>query len=314
MQFVRYLRDQEVVGGVVVTCPAARTVRSAGGGGAMTQSSYLRPIDDGKAIDTGFPGYRAQFLSHLESAVLINSRIKEGGCGPGLHYHRVDQLYYLVEGSMSVQLGHVEHQIGAGTLVFIPAGLAHRNWNEGPGAETHFEMLIPAPSPMEPLAHIVDSPDEVPALWRTEQPGYTRVVDADALSEPMPGLRLASLAGPDSGAAHCVLNYLEVGPGRPDRAPTFTAFDQYYLVLEGELTVEVALQTHRVGPGTLVVLPAGVPYCQYNDGAVTEKHLALLSPAPELGLQWDRGVDFRTNGDDFTGPQSVLEPEMKGLS
>jgi len=45
--------------------------------------------------------------------------------------------------------------------VFIPPGLAHRNWNEGPGDETHLEMMIPAPAPMAPLTIMVDSPDDV---------------------------------------------------------------------------------------------------------------------------------------------------------
>ena len=278
----------------------------------MTRMQYTRPFDLNQAIDTGFPGYRAQFLSHLESAVLINSHIEEGGCGPGLHYHHVDQLYYLIEGSMNVQLGHDVHHITAGTLVFIPAGLAHRNWNEGPGAETHFEMLIPAPAPMAQLAYMVDSPDDVPTARQTDHPGYVRRINAEALTEPMPGLRVQSLAGPGSGSAHTVVNYMEVDPGSAGPGTHIHHFDQYYLVLEGELSIEVALEKHVVVPHTLVVLPAGVPHRQYNDGAVTEKHLTVLSPAPEPGKPWDSGVDFSANGDDVSGPQSVFEPERLG--
>lgn len=278
----------------------------------MTRVQYIRPFDPDRAIDTGFPGYRAQFLSHLETAILINSNIQEGGCGPGLHYHHVDQLYYLIEGSMNIQLGHDVHHISAGTLVFIPAGLAHRNWNDGPGAETHFEMLIPAPPPMAPIALMVDSPDDVPEAARTDQRGYTRRVDLETLSEPMPGLRVQSLAGPGSGSTHTVVNYMEVDPGAAGPGTHIHAFDQYYLVLEGELSIEVALEHHVVGPKTLVVLPAGVPHRQYNAGAVTEKHLTVLAPAPEPGIPWDAGVDFAANGDDVTGPQSVFESQPLG--
>lgn len=138
---------------------------------------YLRPFDPDKAVDAGFPGFRAQVLSHLESALMMSSHIKEGGCGPGLHYHRSDQLYYLIEGLMNIQLGTEIHHIRAETFVFIPAGLAHRNWNEGPGDETHLEMMIPAPAPMAPLTIMVDSPDDVPAADRTDRHGYTRPID-----------------------------------------------------------------------------------------------------------------------------------------
>jgi len=88
---------------------------------------FIRPFDDANAFDTGFPGYRAQVLSHLESAVMINSHIEKGGCGPGLHYHHVDQLYFLLRGQMTLQLGTTERNIDAGTLVIIPAGPLRRH-------------------------------------------------------------------------------------------------------------------------------------------------------------------------------------------
>ena len=43
---------------------------------------YVRPFDPDKAVDAGFPGFRAQVLSHLESALMMSSHIREGGCGP----------------------------------------------------------------------------------------------------------------------------------------------------------------------------------------------------------------------------------------
>jgi mannose-6-phosphate isomerase-like protein (cupin superfamily) len=261
---------------------------------------YVRPFDPDKAVDAGFPGFRAQVLSHLESALMMSSHIKEGGCGPGLHYHRSDQLYYLIEGLMNIQLGTEIHHIRAETFVFIPAGLAHRNWNEGPGDETHLEMMIPAPAPMAPLTIMVDSPDDVPDADRTDRHGYTRRVDRAQLSGPLPGLRAQSLGGPGSGSVHAVVNYTEINAGSAGPDTHIHEFDHYYLVLDGELTVEIALEKHVVSPRELVVVPAGVPHRQYNTGAVTEKHLSVLAPAPEAGKLWDRGVDFTANGDDIT--------------
>jgi len=75
-------------------------------------------------------------------------------------------------------------------------------------------------------------------------------------------------------------------------------FDQYYLVLEGELTIEVALEKHVVGPETLALLPAGVvPDRQYNTGTETERHLAILSPAPVEGRPMDVGVEFAASSE-----------------
>jgi mannose-6-phosphate isomerase-like protein (cupin superfamily) len=257
---------------------------------------FIRPFDDANAFDTGFPGYRAQVLSHLESAVMINSHIEKGGCGPGLHYHHVDQLYFLLRGQMTLQLGTTERNIDAGTLVIIPAGLPHRNWNDGPGSETHFEMIIPAPSPLAPIAHFVDTVDDVPAQWRTDLPGQVERVAAERMLNPLPGFRLQQLMDSSSGVDSAVVMYAEVEPGGAGPGTHVHEFDQYYLVLEGELTIEVALQKHTAGPDTLVVLPAGVPHCQYNSSQQTEKHLTINTPAPLPDAPWDVGVDFTANG------------------
>lgn len=271
----------------------------------MVRMEYIRPFDPDKAFETGSPGYRAQFLSHLESAIFINSHIEEGGCGPGLHYHRSDQLYYLIRGSMNVQLGDAVHKVEAGSLVFIPAGLPHRNWNDGPGAETHFEMIIPATAPMAPIAIMVDSADEIPGGLRSTHPGYVRKVDGGAMTEPLPGLRVMPLADPESGSHHTVVNYIEVAPGSAGPGTHIHRFDQYYLVLEGELTVEIALETYTVGPDQLVILPAGVPHRQYNAGEVTERHVAILAPAPAPRQPWDLGVQISRTGEDHLGPSAI---------
>lgn len=271
----------------------------------MTHMEYVRPFDADKTIDTGFPGYRAQFISQLESAVMIASHITEGGCGPSLHYHHSDQLYYLLRGSMNVRLGDEVHAIGPGTLVFIPAGLAHCNWNDGPGTETHFEIITPAPAPGAQIAFLVDTPQDVPAAHRTGRAGYVRQVDPDRFTEPMPGFIVQPLADPAAGSLHTVINYAELGPGKAGPGTHVHSFDQYYLVIEGQLTIEVALEKHVAGADTLVILPAGVPHRNYNAGDVTEKHLAILSPVPEEGKAWDRGVRLTATGDDHVGASTA---------
>ena len=63
---------------------------------------FVRTFDESVATATGFPGYNWQLVSRLESAYVIGSWIDAGGCGPGLHYHEVDQAYYLVRGTSHV--------------------------------------------------------------------------------------------------------------------------------------------------------------------------------------------------------------------
>jgi mannose-6-phosphate isomerase-like protein (cupin superfamily) len=103
-----------------------------------------------------------------------------------------------------------------------------------------------------------------------------------------------------------------VGPGKGGPGTHIHEFDQYYFVLEGALTIEVALERYTVGSNTLVILPAGVPHRQYNDGDVVEKHLTLLAPPPEDGRPWDRGVSFEPNGEDLVGVTTARPGRQAG--
>lgn len=241
---------------------------------------YIRPFDDTRAVDTGFPGYRAQLMSYGESAVMLASHIQEGGCGPGLHYHPSDQLYYLISGNMAVQLGEDTHRIGPDTLVFIPAGLGHRNWNEGPGAETHFEMIIPAPAPGAQPMFPIDSLADIPEESRTDHPGFVHRLDRAGGDEVTDGVRHRALARTTDGVLSAAIDHCEVPPGSGVPELRSDEVDRYYLVLEGELTIELARHRQPVGPTTLIWAPAGVPHRSYNHSSSQARYLTVSTPAP----------------------------------
>jgi len=48
-------------------------------------------------------------------------------------HHGDDEAWYVVEGTLVVQVGDVEVQAGAGASVFVPRGTPHTYWNAGPG-------------------------------------------------------------------------------------------------------------------------------------------------------------------------------------
>lgn len=264
---------------------------------AAERMEYIRPFDEEATVDSGFPKYRVQILACVESGMFLASHIGKGGCGPGLHYHHSDQLYYLARGNMTVRLGDTERKVETGSLVFIPAGLPHCNWNNGPGSETHLEMIIPAPNRLEQIAYMIEKPEDVPERRRTTKKGYVHRVVQDRFKEPLPGFKILPLADPSSGSDNAMVMYAEVEPNKGGPGTHVHEFDQFYFVLEGELTIEVALQKHIVQPNSLVVLPAGVPHRQYNAGTITEKHVTINTPPPELGRCWDYGVNFAANGD-----------------
>ena len=75
-----------------------------------------------------------------------------GGSPAGLHTHDVDQIFYILSGTMSVEVSGTEHECPPGTLVVFPAGVPHRNWNSGSEPTVHLAINAPTPDPNVPFA------------------------------------------------------------------------------------------------------------------------------------------------------------------
>lgn len=80
-----------------------------------------------------------------------------GGSPEGLHIHEVDQYFYILSGSMEIEIAGVADTAPAGTLVTFPAGVPHRNWNGGSEPTLHLSINAPLPPEGHPLAFPVES-------------------------------------------------------------------------------------------------------------------------------------------------------------
>ncbi len=78
-----------------------------------------------------------------------------GGSPAGMHVHDVDQVFYILSGTMSIEIEGQRQDCSAGSLIFFPAGLRHRNWNGGPEPTVHLAFNTPLPDPDLPIARQV---------------------------------------------------------------------------------------------------------------------------------------------------------------
>lgn len=81
-----------------------------------------------------------------------------GGSPAGLHTHEVDQLFYIIDGQMEIEVGGRRLAAGAGSLVVFPAGVPHRNWNAGDTPTRHLSIAAPLPPSGRPFATPVVPP------------------------------------------------------------------------------------------------------------------------------------------------------------
>ena len=121
---------------------------------------YLRRVDESAVAAAGADTRFSQWLLDHDSGgqhCSINYiRTPAGGGSPaGMHTHVVDQIFYILSGTMSLEIDGKPYEAGPGTLVVFPAGVPHRNWNGGTEATLHLAFNVPMPDPSVPFANAV---------------------------------------------------------------------------------------------------------------------------------------------------------------
>jgi quercetin dioxygenase-like cupin family protein len=121
---------------------------------------YVRKVDQAALAAAGPNERFSQWLLDHNSGARHCSinwiRTPAGGGSPaGMHTHAVDQIFYIVAGTMNLEIEGTEYQAGPGSLVVFPAGVPHRNWNGGSEATVHLAFNAPLPDPKVPFAQPV---------------------------------------------------------------------------------------------------------------------------------------------------------------
>ena len=121
---------------------------------------YVRKVDEA-ALKAAGPDERfSQWLLDQSSGSRHCSinwiRTPAGGGSPaGMHTHVVDQIFYILAGTMNLEIEGKQLEAGPGSLVVFPAGVPHRNWNGGAEPTVHLAFNTPMPDPNEPFARPV---------------------------------------------------------------------------------------------------------------------------------------------------------------
>lgn len=113
-------------------------------------------------VDPGTDGREAG-LSVLMEKCAVGDRIP-------LHRHDVDEVVIVVDGDGEYHLGGEVQQVGAGDVVFIPAGIAHGTANTGTD-ELRLHAVFPARTVR------IEMLERNPAPGTEDQPPMTAVYD-----------------------------------------------------------------------------------------------------------------------------------------
>lgn len=232
---------------------------------------------------------------HLSDEVIVYlSGNAPARLGPPPHAHPVDQYFYQLEGELELELGQDAHRLVPGSWAHIPAGTPHKHRNPDPDKrELHLEVMAPGFDMATPFMQWAGDPSGWRAggtvvtppprhEWKEMGIGNRSFV----LSDPSGSL---DPAVPESTNIATWYTYSQPGSAL-NAVPHIHAFTQFYYVIEGQLGVDIALDSFVAGPHTLVVIPPGVPHRNHVVGDEAELHVQINVPPPlsaRGAVAWD---------------------------
>lgn len=238
---------------------------------------------------TGPAPSSARVLAHLETVTALAIDVAGDDFAGPTQTCANDQYLFTVGGPLTIDLGDRNLTAEEGSLIFVPAGAAHRLIGNAKSqvATRVLDLIVPSLPAGEPLFE--------PATLDKPQPGgFVSPLgdEAFAAGSRPGGFAVQTLTDPAQGSVSCVVNAAQVAGGGTGPRMHIHTFDQLFFVLQGQLEVDVAGQRISAQQHDLVVLPAGVPHTQWNEGEETEVHLAVLVPPPASGEPVTRPVEF----------------------
>jgi quercetin dioxygenase-like cupin family protein len=121
---------------------------------------YVRTVDFAAIDKSGASERLTQILfdhtSGAENCTILCIKTPAGSGSPaGMHVHDVDQIFYILRGTMSIEIEGKRYECPPGSLLVFPAGVRHRNWNGGSEPTVHLAFNTPLPDPRVPFARSV---------------------------------------------------------------------------------------------------------------------------------------------------------------
>ena len=121
---------------------------------------YVRRVDFAAIAKSGANERFTQILfdhtSGAKTCSVFCIKTPAGGGSPaGMHVHAFDQIFYILSGTMSIEIEGTQYNCSSGSLIIFPTGVPHRNWNGGSEPTVHLAFNTPLPDPDAPFAKSV---------------------------------------------------------------------------------------------------------------------------------------------------------------
>jgi quercetin dioxygenase-like cupin family protein len=202
----------------------------------------------------------------------VEVRVPAGWEGPPLHHHAFDEAFYVLDGELTFQLGDELVAAGPGAFVFAPGGAVHTLANRSEAPARY--LLLCTPAGFERRF----DPEPAGTVPETTVVGPPIAGRATRRIEPVTSGVNVHVRGEASERRIAVMENIG-GPGRQGPPLHHHAFDELFLVLDGELTFQLGDQRLVRGRGDFAFAPRGVPHTFANLSGAPSHTLLVCTPA-----------------------------------
>jgi mannose-6-phosphate isomerase-like protein (cupin superfamily) len=210
------------------------------------------------------------------------------------HLHAFEESFYILEGTMQVQIGGKSHQLNPGNFGLISTGVQHAWSNTGQQTARWLEMQAPQPrSPEYGLdTFFVDSQN-----YRTQNApgpnlsnGSLGYFDESHLPHPgspsqmegfnpTTGVAIKMFVDRSFGAVHQSLFLIQYMPAAKID-PHDHAFEESYFIVSGQVRAIADRKTYDLGPGDVIWTSVGCIHSFENIGSEPVRWIETQAPLP----------------------------------
>jgi quercetin dioxygenase-like cupin family protein len=213
------------------------------------------------------------------------------------HLHSFEESFYILEGSVIVQVGESAYRLGPGHFGLIETGMAHAWRNAGDQPARWLEMQAPQPRPADapagPDTGFVagDAPAQaeppvltdpaVKLMGHFDESQLPRPGGASQMEgfNPTTGVAIKMFVDRSFGATHQSLFLIQYMPGAKIDPHDHT-FEEAYLIVSGEVEATADGRTYRLGPGGVIWTGVGCVHSFANVGEQPVRWIETQAPLP----------------------------------
>ncbi len=209
------------------------------------------------------------------------------------HIHSFEESFYILEGTVAVQIGEKTHELGSGDYGLISTGTKHAWRNLSERTARWLEMQAPQPRLLEygqdtffvadeSAAPAPESPDTAKAhLGHFDESQLPRLGGPSEMEgfNPTTGVAIKMFVDRSFGAIHQSLFLIQYLPGAKIDLHDHT-FEESYFIVSGHVRATADGKSYALGPGDVIWTGVGCIHSFANVGSEPVRWIETQAPLP----------------------------------